>query len=192
MLLGALLRRYVEGDAVGFRVRRWRDARQRARLRPESSCRLVCSLDTNCAGSGSCSVRPGICLCLPAAISRVLAAAALWAQPIATQQLVPTLHHLVLVVAPPVPQDSMTAEAAELATASFGDVMLGAIGGVYKTQADIVLGGFFDGGLVALRHAPLFGSVQSQRGLSKEACRRVPKQAVHHVRSKQEHRGASF
>ncbi|KAL4428793.1 hypothetical protein ABPG77_005231 [Micractinium sp. CCAP 211/92] len=48
-------------------------------------------------------------------------------------------------------RDSMTAEAAELATASFGDVMLGAIGGVYKTQADIVLGGFFDGGLVALR-----------------------------------------
>lgn len=44
-------------------------------------------------------------------------------------------------------------EAAELATASFGDVMLAAIGGVYKTQADIVLGGFFDGGLTALRCA---------------------------------------
>ncbi|KAL4451590.1 hypothetical protein ABPG75_007252 [Micractinium tetrahymenae] len=48
-------------------------------------------------------------------------------------------------------RESMAVEAGELATASFGDVMLGAVGGTYKTQADIVLGGFFDGGLTALR-----------------------------------------
>jgi len=45
----------------------------------------------------------------------------------------------------------MATEAAELATASFGDVMLQTIGGVYKTQADIVLGGLFEGGLTALK-----------------------------------------
>lgn len=45
----------------------------------------------------------------------------------------------------------MVAEAAQLATASFGDVMLAAIGGAYKAQADIFLGGILDGSLAALR-----------------------------------------
>lgn len=47
----------------------------------------------------------------------------------------------------------MAAEAAELATASFGDRMLGAIGSTYKAQADISLGGVLDGSLAALRWA---------------------------------------
>lgn len=156
MLLGALLRRYVEGDAGGFRVRRWRDAQQRAWLQAEITCRLVSSLEhTSCllkqllraarnlpSPACGCFSYPGGCCSVDTADRNPTA----WpcSSPL-----------LVLVVAPPVPQDSMTAEAAELATASFGDVMLGAIGGVYKTQADIVLGGFFDGGLVALRHASL-------------------------------------
>ena len=44
-------------------------------------------------------------------------------------------------------------EAAELATASFGDVMLKSIGKVYESQAEIYLGGFFEGNLAALRWA---------------------------------------
>lgn len=48
-------------------------------------------------------------------------------------------------------QESMAAEAADLASASFGDRMLGAIGGVYRAQADIFLGGVLDGSLAALR-----------------------------------------
>ena len=47
--------------------------------------------------------------------------------------------------------ESMSAEAASLATASFGDLMLDAIGRVYKAQADIFLGGAWDGSLAALR-----------------------------------------
>ncbi len=37
-------------------------------------------------------------------------------------------------------QDSMAAEAAELANASFGEVMLHTVGRVYEAQADIFLG----------------------------------------------------
>lgn len=40
---------------------------------------------------------------------------------------------------------SMTEEAQKLATASFGEVMLITIGKVYEQQADIAMGGFFDG-----------------------------------------------
>ena len=47
----------------------------------------------------------------------------------------------------------MAVEAAELATASCGDVMLKAIGKVYESQAEIYLGGFFEGNLAALRWA---------------------------------------
>ena len=45
----------------------------------------------------------------------------------------------------------MRAEAKELATASFGDTMLHAIGHVYVQQADIYLGGFFGGFAAKMR-----------------------------------------
>lgn len=48
-------------------------------------------------------------------------------------------------------QDSMSAEAAELAAASFGEVMLHTVGRVYQAQADIFLGGLFEGSLAAIR-----------------------------------------
>ena len=51
----------------------------------------------------------------------------------------------------------MSAEAAELATASFGDVMLKAIGQVYESQAEICMGGFIDGNLAALRYTAWVG-----------------------------------
>lgn len=56
----------------------------------------------------------------------------------------------------------MRAEAAELSSASFGDVMLAAIGGVYKAQADIYLGGVLDGSLAALRCAPAAAAAKGQ------------------------------
>ncbi|KFM28276.1 Chaperone protein dnaJ 10 [Auxenochlorella protothecoides] len=48
-------------------------------------------------------------------------------------------------------RESMAAEAAGLATASYGDLMLATIGGVYAQQAEIALGGIIDGSVAALR-----------------------------------------
>lgn len=45
----------------------------------------------------------------------------------------------------------MAAEAAELAVASFGEVMLHAIGSAYLMQADVALGGLVEGTLASLR-----------------------------------------
>ncbi|KAK9826317.1 hypothetical protein WJX74_008417 [Apatococcus lobatus] len=46
-------------------------------------------------------------------------------------------------------QDMMRGEAASLAQASFGPTMLETIGRMYTMQADILLGGFFEGGIKA-------------------------------------------
>jgi X-domain of DnaJ-containing len=48
-------------------------------------------------------------------------------------------------------QESMRLEAESLAKASFGEMILHAIGRVYETQADIFLGNFFEGTVAAFR-----------------------------------------
>ena len=122
VLLGALLRRYLEGDVAGFKVGGLAAGHAvvcvggvKGRRRDSRGCLPVHS-------------PPSCFICMPSPLPR----------------------------SPPPPpprseQESMAVEAAELATASYGPVMLQTIGRVYKTQADILLGGFFDGGLTALR-----------------------------------------
>lgn len=48
-------------------------------------------------------------------------------------------------------RDAMMCEARELSQASFGPTLLHTIGRSYKSQANIVLGGFFDGGFAAIK-----------------------------------------
>ncbi len=45
----------------------------------------------------------------------------------------------------------MAKEAAELASASFGEVMLHTVGSVYEAQAQIFLGGLINGSIAALK-----------------------------------------
>ena len=45
----------------------------------------------------------------------------------------------------------MAKEAAELASASFGEVMLHTVGSVYEAQSQIFLGGLINGSIAALK-----------------------------------------
>lgn len=48
-------------------------------------------------------------------------------------------------------RSSMGIEAGSLAKASYGELLLATIGGVYRQQAEIAVGGFFEGSVAALR-----------------------------------------
>ena len=151
VLLGALLRRYVEGDALGFRAS-WGAAH--GRTGPCSACCAVPAIDTMAAQAVCCCCCCRCCCCC----CRCCWWCCCWMSCIAQHPL-----HVLMLPPPRLPlrspppwhclQESMAVEAAELATASFGDVMLKAIGKVYESQADIFLGGFIDGTLAALRWA---------------------------------------
>lgn len=148
VMLGALLRRYVEGDVDGFQARPWFQSAVVPAIFGLASIRIRSA----CCG-GYCGSRPrvGVLSCWAVAAT------------CPPQTAVPgrSLHSQCRGCSIPAScapflsrcamQESMTVEAAELATASYGDVMLAAIGGVYAAQADIFLGGILDGSLAALR-----------------------------------------
>lgn len=117
IMLGALLRRWVEEDYQGFKVRH-----------PEPHCKPLALAAPSChVYSNNSKLMSGICM----------------------YSICPILHCLLRV--PYFLQESMAAEAAELANASFGEVMLHAVGRVYEAQAEIFLGNVITGSLAAIK-----------------------------------------
>lgn len=64
---------------------------------------------------------------------------------------------------------AVSGEAERLAAASFGETMLHTIGRIYETQADIYLGGFFDGAMAKMRQSK--DSLRSQFAAASAALR---------------------
>jgi hypothetical protein len=142
--LGALLRRYVEGDAEGFEV----GVGRRGGGGPAAGAFFAADE----AGPGSPS---------PAAGGLAALAHPLPHPP------TPPARPL------PAPQHSQRAEAARLADASFGDTLLHCIGQVYASQADIYLGGLLDSAVARVRQSrqTLRCGGGAARGRAGDGCR---------------------
>ena len=123
VMLGALLRRWVEGDAEGFLVR---EAEKNSALSAARLHTLGASTPPNRLPLAK-AARPAARPVPPPTVARAC-------RPLPT----PPLRRCLLPL--PLLQESMTAEAASLVLCSYGDVMLLAIGRAYRAQADIALG----------------------------------------------------